>query len=259
MPWRSRFHEALKPALLHLAFSALIGALVATLVLLIWYPPPYDQLAGGRDLLCYVVLVDLVCGPLLTFLVFDRRKSFRALATDIGTIVFVQLLALGYGLHSVAQARPVFLAYEGSRYRLVSAADVDKDSLPLAQPSFQSLPFAGPQWVGVRLSQATDSDFPSSVQMSLAGLHPAFRPQRWVPYTSQSAEIRAALLPVEALIAKHPNGREFIEGTLRSHGLKSAQIGYLPLSAEKASPMDWVVLVDRRSGQPRDFLPLDGW
>lgn len=259
MPWRYRFHEALKPALLHLACSALIAVLVATLVLLIWFPAPYDQLAGGRDLLRYVVLVDVVCGPLLTFLVFDRRKSRRALAIDIGSIVVVQLLALGYGLHSVAQARPVFLAYEGNRYRLVCAADVDGESLPLAQPEFQSLPLAGPQWVGVRLSQATDRDFPVSVQMSLAGLHPAFRPQRWVPYGSQSDAVRAALLPLNALIAKHPDDRSLIDAALLRHGLKPEQIGYLPLSAEKASPVDWVVLVDRRSGEPRDFLPLDGW
>lgn len=259
MQLSSRLRQACRPALIHLACSVSMASLVAILILFIWYPSPYDQLAGGRDLLRYVVLVDVVCGPLLTFLVFDRRKSRRALATDIGAIVLVQLLALGYGLHSVAQARPVFLAYEGSRYRLVSAADVDKESLPLAQPPFQSLPLAGPQLVGVRMSQATDRDFPASVQLSLAGLHSAFRPQRWVPYDSQSNAIRAALLPLEPLMAKHPDGQTLIDAALQKHGLKPEQAGYLPLSAEKANPVDWVVLVDRRSGQPRDFLPLDGW
>lgn len=259
MQWRYRFHEAVRPALIHLPCSVSIASLVAVLVLLVWYPPPYDRLAGGRDLLRYVVFVDVICGPLLTFLVFDRRKSRRALATDIGAIAFLQILALGYGLYSVAQARPVFLAYEGNRYRLVSAVDVDKESLPLAQPQFQSLPLAGPQLIGVRMSQATDRDFPASVQLSLAGLHPAFRPQRWAPYSSQSDAVRATLRPLEALMAKHPDGQAIIDAALLKDGLKLEQVGYLPLSAEKANPVDWVVLVDRRSGQPRDFLPLDGW
>lgn len=231
----------------------------ATLVFLIWYPSPYDRLAGGRDLLCYVVLIDVICGPLLTFLIFDRRKSRKALVTDIGVIVLLQLLALGYGLHSMAQARPVFLAYEGSRYRLVSAADVDREFLPLAQPQFQSLPLAGPRWVGVRMSQATDRDFPASVQLSMAGLHPAFRPQRWVPYDSQADAVRAALLPLERLMSRHADDQALIDAALLKHGLKPEQVGYLPLSAEKANPMDWVVLVERHSGRPRDFLPLDGW
>lgn len=259
MQWCSRFHEAVKPALFHLACSALIALLAASLVFGAWYPSPYDQLAGGRDLLRYIVLVDVICGPLLTFLVFDRQKSRRALVTDIGAIVLLQLLALGYGLHSMAQARPVFLAYEGSRYRLVSAADVDKESLPLARPEFQSLPLTGPQWIGVRVSQETDRDFPASVQLSLAGLHSAFRPQRWVPYDNQVDAVRAALLPLENLLAKHPDDRELVNAALLKHGLKPQQVGYLPLSAEKASSPDWVVLVERKSGEPSGFLPLDGW
>ena len=259
MPSSTRYFEAARPALLHLFFSALIALLVCALILWIWYPTPYDHLAGGRNLLFYIVAVDVICGPMLTYVVFDRKKSRRALTIDICTIVTVQLLALGYGLSSAAQARPIFLAFEGNRYRLVSLADIDKSSLPLALPQFQNPSLTGPQWVGVRLSEATDRDFPYSVQLSLAGLHPSFRPQRWVAYETQLEIVRNKLQPVQLLIDKNPASRSTIDRALARLDLKKEQVGYLPLSAEKAEPADWVVLVERSSGHPRDILPLNGW
>ena len=259
MLFRENFREKIKPTILHFAFSALIAILASFLVLFFWYPAPYDSLAGGWTLLSYLVLIDFVCGPFLTFILYDKKKSYQALVLDIGIVIFIQFSALGYGIYSLAQARPVFLAYEGVRYRLVSPSEIDMASLPLAHSDFQSLPISGPQLVGVRLSQATDPDFPASVQLSLAGLHSAFRPQRWVPYSSQLDNVKYNLQPLGKLEIKYPDKKVIIEKSLKKYGVTSDQFGYLPLDTGNKNSSDWVVLVDRKSGLPRDFLPIDGW
>ena len=199
MSIRERLQPALRAALLHLCASALVAALAAALVFGLWYPAPYGALAGGFALFTLVVAVDVVCGPLLTLVVFDRRKPRAELARDIGMIAVLQLAALAYGLYSVAQARPIYLAYEGNRFRVVSLADVDPHKLSGAPPEFRSPGYGGPRLVGARLTEATDPNFQQSIVESLQGLHPSFRPERWVPYESQRASLQAELKPLAAL------------------------------------------------------------
>ncbi|WOO34203.1 TfpX/TfpZ family type IV pilin accessory protein [Diaphorobacter limosus] len=250
---------ALGAAAKHLGASAVVAAVVAWLVFGLWYPAPYAALAGGFALFGLVVMVDAVCGPLMTLVVFDRRKPCSELARDIGIIVTLQFAALAYGLYSLAAARPIFLSYEGNRFRVVSMSDVDVDKWPETRPEFRSPGYGGPRMVGAKLTEATDPNFPQSVTASLQGLHPSFRPDRWVPYESQKTTLQAELKPMATLKAKHPQAAASIDATLTLKGLTDDSAGYLPLDAEKASPADWVVIVERASGQPRAFLPLDGW
>ena len=44
--WKNRF----KAAGIHLGISLVIAALAATLVFVVWYPYPYGELSGGREL-----------------------------------------------------------------------------------------------------------------------------------------------------------------------------------------------------------------
>lgn len=259
MSIRERLIPALFASSIHLGVSLLVAGLSAGLVFGLWFPGVYQALAGGFFLWVLVVLVDVVCGPLLTFVVFDRNKSREELVSDISIIVLLQLIALAYGIYKVAQARPVFLAYEGDRFRVVSVADVDPSQWKQASAAYRSPSWIGPQLVGVRLATASDPDYRDSVLLAMQGVPPAFRPERWVPYDSLLMELDLALRPISALKLKHPEASERIDGVLAEQRLAVASVGYLPLEASKADPRDWVVVVARSTGRPRAFLPLDGW
>ena len=256
---RNRLQPAIKAASKHLVLSLVIAGLAAWLVFGLWYPAPYHVLAGGLALFGILVAVDVVSGPLLTLVVFDRNKPRPVLTRDLAIIVLLQLAGLAYGLYSVAQARPIFLAYEGNRYRLVSMADVDETQLGKAPPAFQVPGLRGPRLIGAKLADGGDADFRSSVMLSMQGLHPSFRPERWVAYEALVPDLQAALRPVALLKEKHPGAQAEIGATLSRHALTADTAGYLPLDAEKAEPVNWVVIVERSSGQPKAFLPLDGW
>ncbi|WP_288482157.1 hypothetical protein [uncultured Acidovorax sp.] len=259
MDYRQRLKPALRAALIHLLGSILVGLTSALLFLSIWYPTPFNAIAGGFTLWGLIVAVDIACGPLLTLVVFNPRKPRLELARDIGFILLLQLCAFAYGIYIASQARPIYLAYEGNRYRLITYKDINKEKLAEAPADLRSLSLTGPRLLGVKLSNPTDPDFQQSVLLSLQGLHPAYRPSRWTGYETLLPQLQEALLPLEKLKIKHPDSLNEIELTLTRAGLDAISAGYLPLEAGRAKSRDWVVIVERSTGIPKAFLPLDGW
>lgn len=253
----SRIQAALGAGVVHLGISVAVALVCATLVLGVWYPSPMDELAGGRGLFVLLIAVDVVCGPLLTLVVFDRTKPRTELWRDLCVVATLQVVALIYGLTTAYQARPVYMAFEGDRFRLVSVPDVDAAGLPQALPAFRSLPKLGPGKVGVQLAESSDADFLQSLELSINGLHPAFRPARWRPYEDMLPQVRAASRPLSVLRQKAPDQRGLIEQMQRKLQIPDAQLGYLPLVA--GAYTDWVVLIQLDTGQTLAYLPIDGW
>ena len=257
MNLNERLRVAGRFALKHLAVSGLIAALCAALVFGLWYPYPYSELASGRELFALVVAVDVVIGPLLSFVVYDPTKPRRELWRDIGIVFVVQLAALGYGLHSVTQARPVWLAFEGDRFRVVAVPDIDTASFAQAPRGMAQLSWTGPKTIGVKLLDGGDPEFLRSLQLAMEGIHPAFRPDRWVDYDSQRLEVIRQAQPLSELKRKHPEQSALIEDAVRKSGFAEIDLGYLPLLA--AQQTDWIVAVSLKDGTPQLYLPIDGW
>lgn len=250
-----RFKPAVGAAFKHLLLSLMLAVGVAALVFGLWYPPPYGQLAGGHGLFLLIMVVDVVCGPLLTLVIFNPRKPRTELVRDIGLVVLIQLAALSYGVYSLSQARPIWLAFEGDRFRVVSVPDLADQNIDEAPEALRLLNWTGPQLLGVQLVSNTDPAFMESIQSALKGLHPSFRPSRWVPYKSQIALVQASLKPLDNLLERHPQAAEEIQRTMA--GRPATTLGYLPLVTDAVT--DWVVMVSRESGEPVGYLPLDGF
>lgn len=244
-------------SLKHLAVSCAVALACAALVFGLWYPYPYSELVGGRELFMLVVSVDVACGPLLTLVVFDPCKSRTQLWRDVGVVMLLQLTALGYGMYSVLEARPVLLAFEGDRFRVVRVADVDRSDIQSAPEDLRPMSLWGPRLVGVRLAKSTEPDFIHSIQRSMQGDPPSFRPDRWVGFQAQRANVIADAKSLSQLRRKHPSRQKPIDEAVERSGLGEARLGYLPLVA--GSRDDWVVVVSLDDGKPRAYLPLDGF
>jgi hypothetical protein len=254
---RERLRAAGSFALKHLGVSALIAALCAALVFGLWYPYPYSELASGRELFALVIAVDIVIGPLLSLVVYNPKKPRLKLWRDIGTVFVMQLAALGYGLYSVAQARPVLLAFEGDRFRIVAVPDIHAESLSKAPTNIEHLGWTGPRMIGVRLLDGRDPEFPKSIQLAMQGVHPAFRPDRWIDYENQRQQVARQAKPLPELKARRPESAPLIEDAVRSSGVSESELGYLPLHSQHRD--DWIVVVSVKDGMPRAYLPVDGW
>lgn len=251
----SRLRAASRFAGKHFGVSAAVAVLCAVLVFCVWYPHPFSQIASGRELFIIVVVVDVIIGPALSLVVYNPAKPKRELWRDLGVIFFVQTLALGYGLYSVSQARPVWVAFEGDRFRAVAVPDIDIAALGEAPASLRSLSWTGPRPLGVKLLTNTDPDYLKSLELALAGNHPAFRPSRWMPFDSQRAQVIASLKSLDELRRHRPDQADALTAAIKQAGLPESQLGWLHLAGQHLD--EWVVLASRLDGEPRGYLNLD--
>ena len=146
----ARYRVAAQAAGIHSLCSVLVAASAAWVVFGVWYAYPYRELSGGRELFSLVVLVDVVCGPLLIFVLFNPKKPHKELWLDLGLVALIQLAALGYGMWTVWQARPLYLVQEVDRFKVISAPDVNAEELKALPANLKSQFWAGPQTVSIR-------------------------------------------------------------------------------------------------------------
>lgn len=245
----------LRAAGIHLALSALVAALAALLVFGLWYPTPFREISGGRELFFLVVAVDVVLGPLITFAVFDRRKPRRELRRDLAIVVLLQLAALGYGLHTVFIARPVVVALEGDRLRVVTAVALQDADLAKAPAEWQRLPWRGVHVLATRRAASGDEQL-QAIDMAMQGVDIGMRPEFWLPASSTAAAMRAGAKPLAALASRYPQRAAEMQEYVAATGRSAGQLKYLPLLARST---DWVALIDAASGEVVGHAPFDGF
>ena len=240
---------------LHLIASALVVALAAFLVFGIWYPSPWRQLLGVTGIFFLVLGVDLVCGPLLTLILANPKKSRKERWVDMSLVGAIQLIALAYGLWSVFGARPVALVYEVDRFTIVSANEVQIQQLELAPEEMKKLPLAGILRAGLR-QPVSGEELLESVQISLAGTPQSMRPTWWVPYDSVKPQVIQRAKPLASLIAAQPQQSDLLESAAAKSGLPIESLRYLPLTSSKT--LDWVALISP-AGDVVGHAPVDGF
>jgi hypothetical protein len=245
-----------RAALIHLGCSAVLASAAAALVFLVWYPWPYSVLAGGIGLFILITGVDVVMGPLITLVVFDRRKPWTELRRDLLIVVLLQLSALGYGLHVLFVARPVALALETDRLRVVRAGDVAEAELPLAPATLQRLSLTGP--VLLRTERPTDpAEVLETVERAMAGFDLGMRPKYWRAWDDLARrELIAAAKPLEPLQARYPARLAEFNAAIARTGLNAAQLRYLPMLSQHD---DWIALVDVRNGNLVGYAPFNAY
>ncbi|MBL8349036.1 MAG: pilus assembly protein [Burkholderiaceae bacterium] len=244
--WRARW----RATLIHLGASGLVAALAAALVFEVWYPHPYELLAGGLGLFGLLTGVDVVLGPLITLVIYDARKRRVTLQRDLAVVVSLQLAALAYGLNTMAAARPVALALEIDRFRVVAAVDVVRQELPLAPAALRRLPLTGPVLLRTTLPADGDAKL-EAIQRALGGQDLGVRPKFWQPWDDTARrQLRQAAKPVATLQRADAQRAAAIDRAVAATGLPASQVGVVPLLARRAGG---VVLVNRDSGEVAGF------
>ena len=239
----ARLHAAGRAVAVHLGVSALVALLVAALVLGVWFAYPFRNLAGGQRLFWIMVGVDVVCGPLLTLVLFNPAKSRRELRLDLSLVALIQLAALAYGLYSISLARPVIQAFETDRFAVVSAAEIDPGQLPQAPPAWRTLPWNGPRLVGVRAPRDGNETL-YSIELSLQGVEPSVRPGWWQPYKQSIPAIQKRMKKLADLRSARPAAEQaLIDQAVRKTGQPLEALFYLPLTSRKNLD-DWIVLLN---------------
>ena len=253
---QQRLRAAGKVFAIHLCLSALIALITAAVVLGFWFPFPHRHLADGQRLFWVMVGVDVVCGPLLTLVLFNPAKSRRELRLDLSLVALIQLAALAYGLYSISLARPVIQAFETDRFTVVSAAEIDPGQLPQAPPAWRTLPWNGPRLIGTR--PARNDEILLDIDLSLQGIGPGARPSWWQPYEQSIPAVQRRMKKLADLRAARPAaGQALIDQAVRQTGQPLEALFYLPLTSRKKLD-DWIVLLDAQANIA-GYAPVSGF
>jgi len=248
-------NRRLRAAAIHLGISVGVAAVVAIVVFLVWYPPPFADLSGGTFLFKLLVAVDVVLGPLLTFVLAAPGKPKGELARDIALVAVLQAGAFAYGVSVMAAARPVYLVFEVDRLRVVSAVDVEGEPLREAPAALRELPWTGPRLIGVRKPQDPAAQL-RSIDLALAGRDLAFQPEHWAPYEALQADAWHAGRPVELLARRYPSTADALRGFARDAGRPVEALRFLPVMSRTQS---WVAVLADPGARIVGYLPVDGF
>jgi len=237
----------------HLLICAVVAALAAALVFGLWYPGLYRAVSGGRDLFLLVVGVDVILGPMLTFAVFNLDKGWKHLRRDLIVIGMIQAAALVYGLHTVYVVRPIAMAFEVDRFRVIVAADVYEPELPKALHEYRVLPLTGPWLLDTRAPKGGE-EHTDAIFMGLQGIDRANRPVFWRPYAESVPEVLSKSRPVSVLLEYYSARAAELRDGLVAMKANEATARFLPLRARG----DWVIVLDGR-GAVLGSLKADGF
>lgn len=228
-----------KAALLHLCISAVIAVGVLVLMIGIWYPPPYYSVSRTETLILLIIGIDIVLGPLLTLIIFNAKKSRRALSFDFTVIGLLQSAALVYGLHQIFISRPVFLVADRGYIDAVYAHSIDRTPSPNAH--YTSVPVWGPELVGLQIPDDSASRS-KLVEMMMSGKGSVReRLAAYVPYEQVQAEVLSHSKPAAELT-----------GEFEFAGFKRDQLRYVPIHCRSGTLL---MILDGSSGAALGAVP----
>lgn len=233
----------------HLAISLGIAGIVVWLIFWEWYPSPLHKALAVTDIFLLLLAVDVVLGPCLTLLVCKAGK--KNLYFDLAVIFSLQLAALGYGLWTVAQARPAWLVFNVDRFDLVQVIDIDADSQARAAPAYRQPGWLGPQWVAALPPVDRAERNRLVFESAMGGSDLPQRPDLYVPLEQVSDELARQVSALDSL--RRFNDAERVNAVL---GAWPQARGWLPLMA-RAQPM--VVLMGPEPAQVLAVVALKPW
>lgn len=249
--WRDR----LKASAIHFLISLGVAALAGALVFLVWYPYPYREMSGGRELFLIVVTVDVILGPCITLAVFNLAKGWPVMRRDLMVVAALQLAALAYGLWTVYIARPVHLVFEYNRFSVVHAADVPPSLLAKLPPQIDAMPLTGPTLLALRAFKDSN-EMADATLAAIAGAPMAARPDLWQPYANAIPDIRKAAKPTTALKTRFPQEAARIDQVLAQVGRTAQDTVWLPVVGRKTF---WTAFLDPTTAQLLVTMPLDSF
>jgi hypothetical protein len=241
-----------RAALIHLILSVVVAIALLAVFLLVWYPGQLLNAAGGDRLLLLIIGIDVVAGPLLTFIVYKAGKP--GLRLDLTVVVLVQLAFLSVGVWTAVAARPAYLVFASDAFVFVPANALEDDDLAEATlEQFKYRPWSGPRWVYAE-SPATVEERNQMLDSALMGKALERYPKHYREYLEHAAKVAAVAHPIGELqgLAEQQN-----EDLVRLQaGRAAADVKFLPFLGRGK---DLTTVLDGSTGEVLGLLDLDPW
>ena len=246
------FKNKLKASLLHLALSITLVSLVIASVIYFWYPTEFLGISNFKGIALLIISIDLVLGPILTFVVYAPKK--KGLKFDIAFIGLAQLSALAYGVHTLQQGHPLFIAYNHGGFNLVQVNEVTDGKAKYDE--FHVSKLASPQLAFAKMPDDPELQSEIIVGVDLKGDPDIDKRQEYLEPVKNhlSTILKSSLDAVKLFDDEHltPSSKKFLD----KYGDKKDQFAYLPL---KGISGDAIIVLDKKTAEMIGTINADPW
>jgi len=223
----------LKALGLHLLASTVALSIILGTLYFGWYRWPGWHLADAAHVVIVMVGVDIVIGPLLTFVIARSSKPRRELTRDIAMIVALQLSALIYGSVSLWHGRPLYYAFSENVLQLVQAYDIDPQEEALARQQKAELAphwYSLPRWIWAPLPQNPEESAKIVSSAVVGGDDVISMPRYFKPWEQGLPALRGQLKKVDNVGYFSGADKKLLKEHMRAAGVSTDQLNSIPLT-----------------------------
>jgi hypothetical protein len=235
----------------HFVVTLALAIAAAVVIFWLWYPDPFQAMLGGTKFFILITVCDLVLGPLTSLIIYNSKKTRKALVFDYCVVGVVQIAAFVYGVMSMADARPVYVAFVKDRFEVVIAKEIDDQDLRDANDAYRLRPKFGPVLVGTQ--SPSDREQRNALMYAIMeGKDIQNFPRYYVPYEANADAIKQQARTLDDLRKRHPDAQQFIAA--EKLNVPEERVRWLPVRSPKGF---WTALVDAQTSQVLAYIPVD--
>lgn len=244
-----------RAALNHLWSSLLVLAIIASMILFIWYPYPFLQFKDTGKFSLMLVLSAGFIGPAMTWLFYRKGKSKRALAFDLIVILLIQTAAFAWGGYALYQNRPYFMVFTVDRFEVLTMRDVNLATI--TDSKLLNKPLAGPIMLYASMP-AEPQAFQKFIKEVMFEGKPdlQFRPEFWSLYAEKQQLSLSPAQSLETLRSARPESLQAIDKLVKNNGGDINRLKYVPGMAQNGQ---FAAILNADSGEVIDTLVIDPW
>lgn len=243
----------IKASLIHFFISFFCIAIILGIIIYFWYPLDYLGITSFKDLVILIIGVDLILGPILTFVVFQPNK--KSLKFDLSAIVFVQIAALAYGIHYLYLAHPVYITYAKGSFTLVNANLANPNQAKYTEYKISKLRSLTPAYAEIPKDRVEYNKLFDESMSGGADLEE--RADLYKPYNDNIEKILENTLN-KALIYENEYAKRKLTKiiTNKNNKIDKDKVAFLPL---EGSTKDAIVIIDKNTAKPITTIQIDPW
>lgn len=238
--------------LVHLIISIIIVSLIIISIIYFWYPLDYLGITSFKEIALLIISIDLIMGPVLTFVVFNPHK--KSLKFDLTVIVALQVSALAYGSYFLYQGHPVFVTYAAGSFTLVNAQLAKPEKALYSEyKSINKLSSANLAYAQMPKDKKVYDQLLDESMSGGADLEE--RTDLYKPYKQHITDIVANSLDTVKLFSDQQSNNE-ISLFKKDYGDSINKFAFLPL---EGSTNDAIIVLDKKSADFVTTISVDPW
>ena len=202
---------------------------------------------GGYEIFFLIVGIDVVLGPALTLVVFKPGK--KGLVFDLAVIAIVQMSAFLYGVSTLLEGRPAYIAALGESFQVIQSSEITDTNLNKAKTT---LPLWGPKLVGVK-DPVDPLDISAAKSMESVGGGKGHMPHLHIPYADMKDEILKHALDFDGLEKDNEDKKAEIQAWLKSNDCDEKTCKYQPIKIRVST---FPAVIDAKTAAYKGIMPI---